>query len=76
MFEFRPIFNTIFQYSIDDDALDLFFKSAWNNYQYNQKKEKGEPYITGNPINHRSELGKKRLAKLNADAVDIEFVEL
>lgn len=73
---FRPIFNTIFQYSVDDDALELFFKSAWNNYQYNQKRKKGEPYITGKPINRRSELGKKRLAELKAAAVDIEFVEL
>ena len=72
---FRPIFDTIFQYSIDDDALALFFKSAWNNYQNNQKREQGEPYITGKPINSRSELGKKRLDKLRADAVDVEFVE-
>lgn len=76
MSAFRPIFNTIFQYSVDDDFLKLFFKSVWNNYQFNQKREKGEPYITGNPINRRSELGKKRLAKLYADAEDIEFVEL
>lgn len=76
MSAFRPIFNTFFQYSVDDDALSLFFKSALNKYQYNQKREKGEPYITGNPINCRSEIGKKRLAKLYADAVDVEFVEL
>jgi len=76
MSSFIPIFNTIFQYSVDDDALDLFFKSAWNDYQNNQKRECGEPYITGNPMNRRSELGKKRLAKLYADAVDVEFVEL
>lgn len=76
MSAFRPIFDTIFQYSIDDDALKLFFKSAWNNYQYNQKREKGEPYITGNPINLRSELVRKRLDKLYADAEDVEFVEL
>lgn len=74
MSAFRPIFNTVFQYSIDDDALDLFFKSVWNNYQRNQKREQGEPYITGKPINSRSELGKKRFAKLCADAVDVEFV--
>jgi len=74
MSAFRPIFNTVFQYSIDDDALDLFFKSAWNNYQRNQKREQGEPYITGKPINRRSELGKKRFVKLCADAVDVEFV--
>lgn len=75
MSAFRPIFNT-FQYSIDDDALDLFFKFAWNNYQHNQKREHGESYITGKPMNRRSELGKKRLAELYADAVDVEFVEL
>ena len=76
MSAFRPIFDTIWQYSIDDDALDLFFKSAWNNYQRNQKREQGEPYITGNPMNSRSELGKKRLAELYADVVDVEFIEL
>lgn len=76
MSAFRPIFNIMFQYSFDDDALALFFKSAWNNYQRNQKRENGEPYITGKPINRRSELGKKRLAELYADAEDIEFVEL
>lgn len=76
MSAFRPIFKTIFQYSVDDDALDLFFKSVWNNYQFSQKREKGVTYITGNPINRRSELGKKRLAKLYADAEDVEFVEL
>lgn len=76
MSAFRPIFNTIFQYSIDDDALELFFKSAWNNYQHNQKREQGESYITVKPINSRSELGKKRFAELYADAEDIEFVEL
>lgn len=75
MSAFRPIFDTIFQYSDDDDALDLFFKSVWNEYQYNQR-EKGEPYITYNLTNHRSELGKKRLAELYTDAVDIEFIEL
>lgn len=74
MSAFRPIFNTVFQYSIDDDALDLFFKSVWNSYQRNQKREQGENYITGEPINSRSELGKKRFAKLYADAVDVEFV--
>ena len=74
MSAFRPIFNTIFQYSIDDDALGLFFKSAWNKYQYNQKREQGEPYITGKPINRRSELGKKRFAKLYVDIEDVEFV--
>lgn len=74
MSAFRPIFNTIFQYSIDDDALGLFFKSAWNKYQYNQKKEQGEPYITGKPINRRSELGKKRFAELYVDIEDVEFV--
>jgi hypothetical protein len=76
MAKFKPIFDTVFQYSIDDDALGLFFKSAWNKYQYNQKREQGEPYITGKLINRRSELEKKRLAKLYANAVDIEFVEL
>ena len=70
------IFDAIFQYNIEDDALDLFFKSAWNKYQYNQKREQGETYITGNSINRRSELGKKRIAKEFADAVDVEFVEL
>lgn len=62
--------------SFDDDALKLFFKSDWNNYQCNQKREDGEPYITGKPINRRSELGRKRLAKLYAYAEDVEFVEL
>ena len=76
MSAFRPIFKTIFQLEDDDDALALFYKSVWNNYQFNQKREKGETYITGNPINRRSELGKKRLAELYADAVDVEFVEL
>lgn len=76
MSTFRPIFNDIFQYSIDDDATDLFFKSVWNNYQYNEKRKRGETYITGNPINRRSELGKKRLAELRTYAVDVEFVEL
>lgn len=76
MSAFRPIFDTIFQYSDDDDALDLFFKSAWNNHYYNQKRKKGETYITGNPTNNRSILGKKRLAELYADAEDVEFVEL
>lgn len=76
MSAFRPIFNTIFQYSVDDDALDLYFKSAWNEYQYNQKREQGEPYITGKPINSRSEIGKKRFAELYSDVVDVEFIEL
>ena len=76
MSAFRPIFKTIFQYSVDDDALDLFFKSVWNNYQFSQKRERCDVYITGNPINRRSELGKKRLAKFYADAEDVEFVEL
>lgn len=76
MSTFRPIFNTVFQFSDEDDAMDLFFKSAWNKYPNDQKRKSGETYITGNPINRRSELGKKRLAKLYADAVDIEFVEL
>lgn len=76
MSAFRPIFDTVFNYTIEDDALDLFFKSVWNNYQYNQKREQGEPYITGKPMNIRSELSKKRLAKLYANAVDVEFVEL
>lgn len=76
MSAFRPIFNTIFQYSIDDDALDLYFKSVWNEYQYNKEREQGEPYIIGKPINSRSEIGKKRLAELYADVVDVEFIEL
>ena len=76
MSAFNPIFDTIFRYSVDDDALDLFFKSAWNNYLRDRKRERGETYITGSPINRRSELGKKRLAKLYADAVNVEFVEL
>ena len=77
MSEFRPIFNTFFEYSIDDDVTDFFFKSVWNNYQYNRRRKKGETYITiNNPINHRSELEKKRLAKLYADAEDVEFVEI
>ena len=75
MSAFRPIFDTIFQYSIDDDALDLFFKSVWNNYRHNEKRKQGESYITGKPMNRRSELGKKRLVKLYTDAVDVEFVE-
>lgn len=29
MSAFRPIFNTVFQYSIDDDALGLFFLSQF-----------------------------------------------
>lgn len=75
MSAFRYIFNNI-QYSIDEEALDLFLKFIWNNYQYNQKRNRGEFYITGKPINRRSEIGKKRLAKLYADAIDVEFVEL
>ena len=76
MSAFRPIFNIFFDYTIEDSAMNLFFKSAWNNYYHNQKRERGETYITGKPINRRSELGKKRLAELYADAVDIEFIEL
>ena len=44
MSAFRPIFKTIFQYSVDDDALDLFFKSVWNNYQFSQKRERCDVY--------------------------------
>lgn len=65
--------NNLFNLFQFDEDVDINVEVL---YDYLNRQNVNETYISKKPIENRSKIGRQRLDELKLDAVDVEFVEL